>query len=63
MDDRLMEKLLRETRFYVRKNQQLERTLEESRFEVSEARANLDRLKRDLRRIEQILEVLSYDRR
>lgn len=59
MDDRLMKKLIREARFYSRKNQQLMDVLEESRLEVAKAKENLNRLKKDLKRTEEILEALA----
>lgn len=61
MDDRLMNKLLREERFYTKKNVQLRETLNEKKLEVFRLRENLERLKRDLRSSEKVLEALGND--
>lgn len=58
MKDRLMEKLVREARFYSGRNERLLMDLVEANEEISRVRSRLAQLKKDLKRSDEIMEIL-----
>lgn len=61
MNEQLMEKMAREKKFFLLRKETLMDQLEKQRIKVLNMEFQLEILKKDLKRTDDILEVLSYN--